>query len=126
MSAFSKKSVSVGPGQSAVTVKYREIDSRSTRTLQWIDEGYDHDVVRTVDRLGCCYRELNLLPDYIELFTSFLQRFPSEGWAVANLGSALLHAKEYKRAAICLKRAKKLGVKGVQKQLDIALSAACT
>jgi tetratricopeptide (TPR) repeat protein len=65
----------------------------------------------TVYKLGECYCKLYDLQSFIDIYKRYLQMVPNAAWAAANLGGALLRAKDYRHAVLWLSRAKQLGVK---------------
>ena len=65
----------------------------------------------TVHNLGACYNKLGDIQSYIDLYQRYLEGVPTAGWAAANLGSALLHAKDYRGAVLKLTRARQLGTR---------------
>jgi Tfp pilus assembly protein PilF len=65
----------------------------------------------TVHKLGFCYYKLRDLQSYIDVYTDYVRIAPEASWAYANLGCALLRAKDYKHAVLRLKRAAELGIK---------------
>ena len=75
------------------------------------DTGYEFEMQETVDKLGLCYFKLHKLQAYVDLFIAYVKLKPTESWAFANLGRALLEAKDYPGAVSCLRRAEQLGVK---------------
>lgn len=80
--------------------------------------GFVFDLEDTVDKLGICYQKLHDVRSYIEVFGSYIQLFPNAGWAFANLGRALLCARDYRGAVLRLSRANQLGTrKGVAGEL---------
>lgn len=76
------------------------------------DLRYWHEMDDTVYKLGTCYYKLQKLQKCIDLYEAYVVMAPREGWALNNLGSALLHAKEYKRAILRLRQAFRLNPQG--------------
>ena len=93
----------------------------STYLRRCFETGFMFEIDYTVQKLGFCYYKLNDLKSYIDTYASYLQMFPNASWAYANLGSALLRAKDYKGAVLKLSRAKQLGTKkSVAQELERA------
>jgi tetratricopeptide (TPR) repeat protein len=84
------------------------------------ETGYEFEIEYTVQKLGFCYYKLRDLQSYIDTYTSYVQMVPNASWAMVNLGCALLRAKDYKGAVLRLLRAKKLGSKSVNAELNQA------
>jgi len=90
----------------------------SKRLRRCFETGFSFKVDDTVSKLGFCYYKLHDQRAYLNVYTSFVQMFPNESWAIANLGCALLQAKDYRGAMLRLSRAKQLGIKnGVDVEL---------
>jgi tetratricopeptide (TPR) repeat protein len=70
----------------------------SSYLARCLDVGFMHEIEDTVAKLGLCYYNLEDVQSYIRLHIRYLRRFPRAFWAAANLGRALLHVKDYKRA----------------------------
>ena len=79
------------------------------------------EIEDTVYMLTTCYFKLHDHQSYIDTFTKYVQMFPSASWAFANLGRALLEAKDYKGAFLRLSTAKRLGH---WKSVDVELAHA--
>ena len=73
--------------------------------------GYLYKVEDTVYKLSDCYYKLRDLRSFIDILTLYLKIAPNASWAAANLGCALLRARDYKRAFRWLSRANQLGVR---------------
>jgi Tfp pilus assembly protein PilF len=83
--------------------------------------GYSYRPEDVVSNLGVCYYKLRDSKSYIELYRLYLERVPNAGWAVANLGAALLRSKDYRGAILKFVRAKQLGTKrSVDDKLTLA------
>ena len=76
-----------------------------------IESGYEFALEDTVQKLGFCFYKLRDLNSFIEIYTRYIQLVPDAGWAFANLGCALLRAKDYRGAILRLQRAMQLGTK---------------
>jgi len=72
------------------------------------DLDYEVEIEDTMDKLGICYQKLGAVQEYIEVFTRYVQMFPSAAWAYVNLGRALLWTGDYRGAVLRLGRAKRL------------------
>ena len=84
--------------------------SRASKHLRaCFNQSFRFEIDDTIYKLGYCYHKLNALEEYIAVYSEFVAQFPQSGWAFANLGRALLKAKDYKKAALKLIRAKQLG-----------------
>jgi hypothetical protein len=55
---------------------------------------------------------LNKIDMYIQAYEKYLNVVPNSSWAATNLGRALLHDKQYKRAVLWLSKACRLDPKG--------------
>jgi tetratricopeptide (TPR) repeat protein len=75
------------------------------------ETSFKFEMEDTIYKLGFCYYKLRDLKSYIEVFASYVRINPNAAWAFANLGHALLDAKDYKGAVLRLSRASQLGVK---------------
>ena len=73
------------------------------------DARFPYAVEEMVHKLGHCYFKLNDVHACIELYKNYVLLEPDSDWATANLGSAMLHAKDYKGAVLRLTRAARLG-----------------
>lgn len=76
-----------------------------------LDAGYAYSLEDTVQKLGFCFYKLRDLDSYIDVYMRYIQLVPDAGWAFANLGCALLRAKDYSGAILRLKRAMQLGTR---------------
>ncbi len=111
-----RKELSLNPGspETLWNLGRLHFDSRrwqaASRHLQrCMDIGYLHEIEDTADKLGICYYRRRDVRSYIRLYSNYVRMFPGAGWAVSNLGNALLHAKNYRRAVLWLTAAKRLG-----------------
>lgn len=102
---------------------HRWSDSRRC-LLRLIDTGYLNELEDTVYKAGYCCYKLRDLQGYVDVYRRYLRMAPKTPWAAANLGCALLRAKQYHDAVFWLTRAHELGVKNsVIPQLERAKSA---
>ena len=76
------------------------------------DVGFWKHAETTVYNLGQCYYKLRNVEGYIRVYEKYLNVYPNSAWAAANLGGALLHAGQYRRAAIWLRKAFHLNPSG--------------
>lgn len=87
---------------------------------RYYDLGYTQDLDEVVQKIGFCCFKLRDLSGYIDIYSRFVNRYPGASWAYANLGAALIRAKDYKGAVLRLTRAKQLGSKSVDLDLKKA------
>jgi len=93
---------------------------QASRCLQrCFDLGYRHEEEETLWKLGRCYFEMNDVRSFIAAYERYANERPDSSWAAANLGRALLHAKEFQRAGVWLLRAKRLGARSKDVDEDI-------
>lgn len=82
-----------------------------TYLLQYVQMGFPFRQEDALFHLGNCYSEIDDLRGYIDAYTRYVSAHPNTGWALANLGSALLRSKDYKEAILKLSRAKRVGTR---------------
>jgi tetratricopeptide (TPR) repeat protein len=73
-----------------------------------LDLGFTWNIETIVHQLGVSYYHTRDIQAFIGLYTWYLEIDPRAGWAAANLGGALLHAGDYKRAVLWLAKAHRL------------------
>jgi len=66
-----------------------------------------HRVDDFIVELAHCYRMTRRLTEEINLYRNYLKLYPNDGWALENLGAALIDASEYKEALHYLTEAQK-------------------
>lgn len=125
---YYKRELSRNPGSAETLWNIGRLYFRKHRWLhasqylrRCFDTGFEYEIEYTVHKLGICYDKLGDVQSYLDVYTSYVQMFPKEPWAFANLGRALLYAKNYKGAVLRLSTAKRLGNK---KSVDVQLARA--
>jgi tetratricopeptide (TPR) repeat protein len=115
---YYKRELSRNPGSPETLWNIGRLYFRKHRWLQaskylrrCFEMGFEFEIEDTLYKLGSCYYKLHDIQSYIEVYTHYIQMVPNAVWAFANLGCALLHAKDYKGAALRLGRASQLGIK---------------
>jgi tetratricopeptide (TPR) repeat protein len=99
----------------------RQWQKASKSLRRCLELGFTRNDEMTVYQLGVCYFHMADIDAYIEVYTRYLESEPSAGWAAANLGRALLHARNYRGAVLWLLKAKRLaGDSEVLKDLEKA------
>jgi Tfp pilus assembly protein PilF len=112
-----------GPALSNIGLLYFE-KHRWLQASKYLRRGFDlGDLFKRKNifrKLGECYRALRDPQSFIDVYKRYLEHVPNASWAAANLGSALLFAKDYKSAVRWLARAKQLGNRNKYLAVDLA------
>lgn len=67
-----------------------------------------HRVEELIVDLAVCYRKTGQTQEEINLYKNYLKLHPNDGWALENLGAALIDISDYQKALYYLMKAKKI------------------